>query len=119
MRYEDGGPLKTKSMDFSVRIYNLAVFLTNKQEFVKCKQILKSGTSIGANIAESRRAESLSDFRHKLGVAQKECEETRYWLELLNKVGIISDAQFQSVDSDAAELDRMLTASINTTKNKE
>ena len=118
MRYDDGGPLKTKSMDFSVRIYNLGRLLNSRGEQRLRGQVVRAGTSIGANISESRRAESLADFIHKLSIAQKECEETRYWLELLSKVGLITEAEYQSIDKDAAEIDRILSASINTAKGR-
>lgn len=118
MRYDDGGPLKTKSMDFSVRIYNLGRLLNSRGEQTLRGQVVRAGTSIGANISESRRAESLADFIHKLSIAQKECEETRYWLELLSKIGLITEAEYQSIDTDAAEIDRILSASINTAKGR-
>ena len=79
------GILKNKSMNFAIRIVNLYNFLNEtKQERIMSKQILRSGTSVGANIREGLFAESPADFIHKYSVAQKECSETLYWLELLN-----------------------------------
>lgn len=80
------------------------------------KQILRSGTSIGANIAEASRAESESDFVHKLSIARKEGEETLYWLELLQKTDYISEEQYQSMNDDCIELQKILTSIIKTVK---
>ena len=108
-----------KCLDFSVRIYKMTKYLQDeKKEFILGTQILKSGTSVGANVAESIRAESPSDFIHKLGISSKEGEETIYWLRLLHRVKLISDEHFESMKKDADELMRLITSSIKTTKNR-
>ena len=89
--------LKEKAMDFAIRIVNLYHFLNDKkQEKVMAKQILRSGTSIGANISEGIYAESTADFIHKHAIAQKECAETLYWLELLKRTQYIDPKQYDS-----------------------
>ena len=105
--------LKSKSMAFAKRIVKLYQFLRqNKQEFVMSKQILRSGTSIGANISEAIYGSSRKDFIAKLYIAEKECAETLYWLELLNSCDYIPDNIYQSLDKDCQELLAMLSASI-------
>lgn len=105
-------PTYDKALAFAVRIVNLYRFLTlEKKEFVISKQLLRSGTSIGANISEAISAESSSDFIHKLAISQKETNETTYWLTLLARTGYLSDFQFQSVNLDCQEL-RKIIASI-------
>lgn len=108
-----------KFMAFSVRIVELCKYLNEqKNEYVLSKQILRSGTSIGANHREAIYAETDLDFIHKLAISQKECNETKYWLELLNATNYISKEQFESLYADAEEIMKMLTASILTTKRK-
>ena len=82
-------PIKDKSIAFAIRIVNLYKYLVEKDEYVLSKQILRSGTSIGANIAEAIRAESNNDFIHKLSISRKEAQETIYWLELLHQTDYI------------------------------
>lgn len=109
--------IKSKSFSFAVRIVKLYQYLKNeKNEFVISKQLLKSGTSIGALIRESEHSESKSDFIHKLAIAQKETNESLYWLELLFSTDIISKEQFESINNDAVELIKILTAIIKSTK---
>ena len=109
--------IKTKSVSFAVRIINLYKFLiSEKKEFVMAKQILKSGTSVGACIRESETAESKSDFKHKLGIAQKEINETIYWLELLKETQFIEKNQFESLNTDAIELMKLLTSILKKLK---
>lgn len=94
-----------KSKNFAIRIINLYKYLNNeKKEYVMTKQVLRSGTSIGANIKECINAESKADFIHKLGVALKEADETEYWLELLRETDYISDEQFNSIIFDCKEI---------------
>lgn len=113
--------LREKSYKFALRIVKLNRFLNKeKKEFVLSKQILRCGTSIGANIVEGNRAESSADFIHKLGVALKESFETEYWLNLLKDTEYISAKQAESLIFDCNELQKMLIASIKTAKqNKE
>jgi four helix bundle protein len=113
------GALRHKSFAFAIRVVKLYQFLTEqKREFVLSKQVLRSGTSIGANVREAQNAESKSDFTHKLGIAQKEADETSYWLELLYATDYLSEKEFNSVKRDADELLKMLRSAILTTKQK-
>lgn len=106
-----------KSFKFAVRIVNLYRFLVEtKKEFVLSKQILRSGTSIGVNVREAHNGESKADFIHKLAIAQKECDETLYWLELLNETDFIQENEFNSIENDAKEILKILKSIILTTK---
>lgn len=110
-------PLRDKSFLFAVEIVRLSQRLSSEQkEYVLSRQILRSGTSIGANIRESTFAESKQDFIHKLSIAQKECEETIYWLELLFATGSITIDMNDALCSSAQEILRIITASIKTCK---
>ncbi len=110
-------PLKNKSFQFALRIVKLFKILREERnEFVLSKQLLRSGTSAGANIREAQNAESNADFIHKLAVAQKECDESMYWLELLYESEFLSKAEFQSITDDASEILKMLRSAIITTK---
>ncbi len=108
----DNNVIKQKSKAFALRIINMYKYLSQKNEFVMSKQILRSGTSIGANVAESIRAESTADFVHKLSISRKEAEETLYWLELLYETDYIDKEVFISIQSDCDELLRILTSII-------
>lgn len=109
--------LTEKSLEFAIRIVNLYKYLCEtKKEFVISKQVLRSGTAIGALINEGVYGESKPDFIHKYGIAQKECNETKYWLILLYKTDFISKNEFESLSNDAIELLKMITASIITAK---
>lgn len=111
--------LQNKSMFFSIRMVELYQKLSNeKHEYVMSKQALRSGTSIGANIREAKRAQSTPDFYSKLTVSLKEADETQYWLELLNKTGYINDDAFKSINSDCDELIRLLVSITRTVRNK-
>ena len=111
--------LRDKSKAFAVRIIKLYKFLLEeKKEFVISKQILRCGTSIGANFAEAIYGVSEADFINKLSIAQKEASETIYWLELLYETDFITKEQFDSMLADADELVRLLAASIITMKKK-
>jgi len=106
-------------MAFALRIIKLAQFLQKeKQEYILCKQILRSGTAIGALIRESEFAQSSLDFVHKLSIAVKEANETDYWLNLLADSAYISEDAFQSMESDCDELIALLVSSIKTVKSK-
>ncbi len=112
-------PLKDNSFQFALRIVKLFKILrSERNEFVLSKQLLRSGTSVGANIREAQNAESNADFIHKLAIAQKECDETLYWLELLHKSDFLNEQEFQSIVNDATEILKMLKSSIITTKAK-
>jgi four helix bundle protein len=111
--------LQAKSLAFAVRIVNFYKYLCEeKKEYVLSKQILRSGTAIGANARESRNAQSHADFITKLTIALKEADETQYWLELLDLSDIISNEEFTSLNNDLSELVAMLTSSIKTIKSK-
>jgi four helix bundle protein len=106
-----------KSFAFAVRIVNLyKLLIQERKEFVMSKQLLRSGTSIGANIREARNAESKMDFVHKLAIAQKECDETLYWLDLLKETGYVGDAEHTNIGTDANELLKIIRSIILTTK---
>jgi len=111
--------LKDKSFKFAVRVVNLYKYLCqDKKEFVLSKQILRSGTSVGAMVREAEHSESISDFIHKMAIAQKEINETIYWLELLIETEYILDKEFESINNDAVEIIKIITSSIKTAKSK-
>ncbi|MCC8038496.1 MAG: four helix bundle protein [Bacteroidales bacterium] len=109
--------LREKGTKFGLRIVRGHAWLQeNRKEHIISRQLLRSGTSIGANITEAFFAESTRDFIHKLGIAQKECGETLYWLELLHNGGYFDFNLYSSLQKDAEELMKLLTASITTAK---
>lgn len=106
---------KTKSKRFAVRIVKLYQYLCQeKHEYVLSKQLLKSGTSIGANLAEAECAISKKDFLAKVYISLKECSEAKYWLELLFETDYLTESQFRSMLSDCEELRKMLSATTRT-----
>lgn len=108
-----------KSFDFAVRIVNLNKYLVeDKREFILSKQIVRSGTAIGALVREAQQAESSADFIHKLAIALKEADETDYWLTLLNRTDYINNEQYLSIKKDIEELIKLLISIIKTSKNK-
>mgnify|MGYP001415288997 FL=1 len=111
--------IKDRSFVFAVRIVKLYKYLVEtKRGFVLSKQLLRSGTAVGALVSEAQNAESKADFIHKLGIAQKECDETIYWLELLKETDYLAEKEFESMNTEADELLKMLKSAIITTKNK-
>jgi four helix bundle protein len=109
--------VKNKSFGFAVRIVKLYQYLCEqKKEFVLSKQLLRSGTSVGAMVREAEHAESKYDFKHKMAIAQKEINETLYWLELLKATYYITKEEFESVNTDAVEIIKLITSIIKTTK---
>ena len=111
--------IQEKSRDYAIRIINCYKFLTEeKKEFVMSKQLLRAGTSIGANTRESKNAQSKPDFLSKLNVALKEADETEYWLDLLHATDYLDDKIFNSLNNDCVEIIKMLTAIIKTLKGK-
>ncbi|MGN0603062.1 MAG: four helix bundle protein [Oscillospiraceae bacterium] len=111
--------VKDKSKKFAIRIVNMYKYLcSEKGEYVLSKQVLRSGTSIGANIAEAECSISRKDFASKLYIALKECNETMYWLELLFETDYINEKLFNSIYSDCEEIKKMLSASTKTLKNQ-
>ncbi|MBQ9183634.1 MAG: four helix bundle protein [Neisseriaceae bacterium] len=108
---------KDKSKAFALRIIRLYQFLIDeKHEFVLSKQVLRSGTSIGANITEALCSISRKEFSAKMYIAFKECAETKYWLELLFEANIITEPQFISLSKDCEELYKMLSSITKTLK---
>ena len=108
-----------KAYAFAIRIVRMYQTLTDRsREFVLSKQCLRSGTAIGALVAESRHAQSKADFVSKLTIALKEADETAYWLNLLKDTGYISEKEFISIHTDALELVKILTASTKSLKSK-
>lgn len=106
--------IKTKSFSFALRIVKLQQFLIfEKKEFVLSKQLLRSGTSIGAMVRESEHAESKLDFIHKLAIAQKEANESDYWLELLFQSQYLSEDQYHSLNMDIIEINKLLASIIH------
>jgi len=112
--------VKSKSFDFALRIVKLYQFLVDdRKEYVLSKQLLRSGTSIGANIREAEQAESKADFIHKTSVSLKEANESEYWIELLYRADYIDENQFDSLNKDLIEILKLLTSIIKTSKNSE
>ncbi|WP_227687044.1 four helix bundle protein [Spirosoma arboris] len=106
-----------KSFRFAVRIIRLYQHLKEtKKEYILSKQMLRSGTSVGANVREGNNAESKADFIHKLGIAQKETDETIYWLELLKETDYLNQTEFNSIYGDADELLKLIRSIILTAK---
>lgn len=111
--------VREKSFAFAIRAVFLYKFLTSeKNEFVLSKQVLRSGTAIGALVREAEHAESKKDFIHKLAIALKEANETEYWLELLHETDYLNTPAFTSIHSDVVELLKLLTSIIKSSKNK-
>ena len=111
--------LVDKSYDFSIRMVKLNQYLNNeKKEYVLSKQLLRSGTAIGALVAEAQYAQSKADFINKLQVALKEANESKYWIRLLHDTEFLTLQMFESILPDIEALIKMLTSSINTTKEK-
>ncbi len=109
--------IKIKSFKLAIRIVKLYQYLGNdKREFVLSKQVLRSGTSVGAMVREAEHAESKTDFKHKMAIAQKEANETLFWLELLKETDYLTKEQFQTIYDDTVEIIKLLTSIIKTTK---
>jgi four helix bundle protein len=111
-------PLRTKSYAFALEIVKLSRQLTREEkEYVLARQILRSGTSVGANILEATQGQSRADFIHKLSISLKEAVETNYWLQLLRDSDMITQSRATELLDNCRELEKMLTASIKTAKN--
>jgi four helix bundle protein len=111
--------IKQKSFSFAVRIIKLYQYLCDeKKEFVLSKQLLRSGTSVGAMVREAEHAESKPDFKHKMAIAQKEINESIYWLELMKETGYLNQNEFESLNTDAIEIIKLITSIIKTSKIK-
>ena len=108
-----------KSIEFAVRIVNLYKYLTQEhKEYVMSKQLLRCGTSIGANVSEAQRGQSKADFRAKMNIALKEANESDYWLRLLFRTNFLDETQFNSLESDIREVISLLTAICKTSDEK-
>lgn len=106
-----GNAIVDKSLDFAVRIVNLCKYLRKDHgEFVLSKQLLRCGTSIGANVSEAQRGQSKADFSAKMNIALKEANEVLYWLKLLYRTDYLTTAQYDSINSDAEELLSLLVS---------
>ena len=113
------GALQIKSFAFAVRVVNLYKYLcSDKKEFVLSKQLLRSGPAIGALAREAEQAESKSDFVHKMAIALKEANETKYWILLLRETGYLNANEAESIINDNTELLKLLTSIINSTKQR-
>lgn len=110
--------IRDKSFTFALRIVKLYKFLCDKKEFVLSKQLLRSGTAIRALVREAEHAESKADFIHKMAIAQKEANETDYWIELLFQSKYLEQIQYQSIVSDVNELNKIIASIIITSKEK-
>jgi four helix bundle protein len=111
--------LYKKSYAFAIRIIRSYQFLSNeKREFILSKQLLRCGTSIGANVAEANGAISKADFSAKLSISYKECLETKYWLSLLNDTGFIDSKVYKSMHDDADELAKILYTILSKTRKR-
>ena len=109
--------VKDKSYQFAIRIVNAYKYLTSSQkEFVLSKQMLRSGTAVGALIREGIHAQSRPDFLNKMNIALKEAYETEYWISLLHDTGYLSDEMYHSVRKDSVELIKLLSSTVKTMK---
>ena len=111
--YDKDNIVLNKSFDFALEIIELYKFLKSKNEFVISKQLLRSGTSIGANVEEATAAQSKKDFATKMSIASKEARETRYWLRLLNKTKLV-EYDYKNYLNKIDELIRIITAIVKT-----
>lgn len=113
----EDNPTFIKCLDFAIRMVHLFEFLRDqKSENVMSKQILRSGTSIGANYSEALGAESKEDFIHKCSIALKEGNETKFWFMLLHRTHYLSDVEYQSLINDCQEIRNILGSTVKTTK---
>lgn len=110
--------IKERSFSFAIEIIDLYKKLSERKEFVLSKQLLRSGTSIGANVREAEHAESKPDFIHKLSIALKEANETEYWIDLLHETKYISDVEFSKIKPKISEILKLLIRIIATSKSK-
>ena len=112
-------PIYEKSKDFAVRVINLYKYLcSDKKEYVLSKQLVRCGTSIGANAHEAINAQSRADFISKMNIALKEANETEYWLELLHRTDYLTIDEYQSMKTDCSELCKILISIVKTSKSK-
>ena len=110
--------IKEKSFSFAIEIVLLYKILIEKKEFILSKQLLWSGTSIGANIREAEQAQSKADFIHKLTISLKEANETEYWIDLLFETKFLSETEYNNIKFQVVAILKLLTSIINTSKQK-
>ena len=111
--------IRKKTIDFAIRIVNFYKYLCDeKKEYVMSKQILRSGTSIGANVRESKNAQTDPDYLTKMNIALKEADETQYWLEVLYRSTIISETEYKSLNEDLKEIIAILVSIVKKLKDK-
>ena len=116
---EKDNVIKIKSFQFALKIVSLFKILSGeRKEYVMSKQLLRSGTSVGANVREAINVQSPADFIHKMAIAQKECDETLYWLELLKETNYVNKTEFTSMHNDATEVLKIIRSIILTSKKK-
>jgi len=114
-----GNVIREKSFAFALRIVKLCRYLNDeKREYVLSKQLLRSGTAIGALVREAEQAESKADFIHKMAIALKEANETDYWIELLYQSEILKQKEYNSIYPESVELFKLLTSIVKTSRNK-
>ena len=106
----DENIISKKTFNFAVRTVKLYKHLTGKNEFIMSKQLLRCGTSIGANVSEAQRGQSKADFNSKLNIALKEANETEYWLRLLHATDYINDSEFESINTDIQDIISILVS---------
>ena len=117
MKIRNNNIIREKSYNFALRIVKLYKYIIYQQkEYVLSKQILRSGTSIGAMVEEALNAESKADFIHKLSIANKEANETYYWLRLLKDSEYLNDKEFNSIEKDCKEIIKLLVSIIKSSK---
>ena len=111
--------IRQKTIDFAIRIVNFYKYLCDeKKEYVMSKQILRSGTSIGVNVRESKNAQTDPDYLTKMNIALKEADETQYWLEVLYQSTIISETEYKSLNKDLKEIIAILVSIVKKLKEK-
>ena len=116
MRHKEDNAVAVKSKAFAVRCIRLRKYLCeNKNEYVLSKQLLRSGTSIGANVKEALRGQTRPDFGSKMNIALKEASESEYWIELLKETGYVSEEQGESLLADCRELIKLLMSIVKST----
>lgn len=114
-----GDIMGDKCMNFAIRVVNLCHYLNEeKHEYRIADQLFRSGTSIGANLAEAQCAVSRNDFVAKIYISLKECNESLFWLDLLRRTNFLNEPQYSSIHSDCVELKRLLTSITKSTRNK-
>ena len=116
MRNDRDNIIVNLSFKFALNIVVFCETLEEQKKYTIARQLIKSGTSIGANIREAQNAESKNDFTHKMAIAQKEINETIYWIELLKETNYLTQVEFDNMNNDAVEVIKLITSIIKSTK---